>query len=268
MKTESVIFFYRMDKIAGREYPWQHTKFVIKKIPWGERTIFAVGIPEYDYARKYYKPEKLKKMMRKELIPQLEELDLKETVYLCHKSLVSLIHIMGEFIPLDQYRMDEGQVREYGVQTPEDIFGEMLEALCRYDSLIVINRDDGILGVNETTELVRKCSQGINYLGIVTQKAEEFEDLLEEINEEYGLTAITDEDLENLHPPLKYSTLVVDFSLEDKKEWRKLPSGCTYLDAYSVSNRRRLMEARRKDVKYLSFVRQIEKKIHIMSLES
>lgn len=252
METEQIVYFYRQTKAAGREYPWQKAVFPIQETFWNERRIAAVGIPEYDYGKRCWKPSKLKKKMLSELVPLLKD-KTEKTAFLCHKSLNMQRDIMESLFPLEL----SGEARP----TPLDMTETIIREFCRFDALVVLAGE----GFDLDEFVLAHCGR-VNYLAVVTETPAGLEEVFEDISEEYGLTGITVRSLKELHVPVKYHVLAVDAAREERKAWRYLPSGCTYLDLFSMESRRRNMETRRKDIRYLSFSRQVEKKIHILGL--
>lgn len=263
MNTETVVFFYVREKTVGRKYPWQKVEFKIDKIKWGERRLVAAGIPEYDYNKKSWRRDVIKKKITTELISMLQLERFESTNFLIHKSLYDweLGRVFEEIFPLELIILpDKKSVAKI---TPEDIVETLISACGVYDALIVVDKTEDIDEIiyPDLQELVVNHCDKVNYLAVVTDNPEKYVEVFEEINEEYGLTGMTVDSLEQVKPPSKYKVLVIDAGLSDKHQWRYLPPCCTYLDLISDTERQRILEARRKDIRYISFYKQISKKI-------
>ncbi len=259
MRTETVVFFYVQEKEAGRRFPWQKTEFKIQETTWCERRVVAAGIPEYDFQKKSWKMSTLHKKMQVELWQALALENWEKTAFLFHKSLAEkgYLNVLEEVFPLECIPLPGkgGLVRP----TPEDIVETLVSEYCRYDALIVM--DGEIEEQPDLPEFIRKHCERVNYLAVVTRNEEQYQEVFEEMQEEYGLTGITVPDIRQLKPSPRYQVLVVDAGLERKHIWRYLPSGCSYVSLFSGAERQRMVEERRKDVRCLSFYRQIEKKL-------
>lgn len=259
MNTDTVVFFYLCRKKVGRSYPWQRTEFVINRIKWGERTVVAAGIPEYDYRRKAWRKAVIKKKILKELIPLIRLECIETTSFMMHQSIFDWEHagMLEQIFPFEQ--IDFSDKRSLAAITPEDIVETLIPEYCYYDALIVIDMAadcDDIIYPN-LPQLVGACCNNVNYLAIITENEEKYAQVFEEINEEYGLNGMIFDRIERVNVSSKYKVLVIDAGAYDKKIWRCLPEGCTYLDLISSVKRHRIIESRRKDICYISFYRQI-----------
>lgn len=259
MNTDTVVFFYLCRKKAGRAYPWQRTEFVINRIKWGERKVVAAGIPEYDYRRKPWRKAVIKKKILNELIPLINLERIETTSFMIHHSIFDWEHvgILEQIFPLETVSFSDK--RSLAAITPEDIVETLILECCRYDALIVIDMAadcDDIIYPNLPLLVAAYCNN-VNYLAIITENEEKYADVFEEINDEYGLNGMIFDRIERLNISSKYKVLVIDAGADDKRVWRCLPEGCTYLDLISSARRHRIMESRRKDVCYISFYRQI-----------
>lgn len=276
MRTETVVFFYLQEKGAARRYPWRKAEFSVYETEWCQRRLIAAAIPEYDFPGRHWGREKLKKKIRSSLVPRLGINSLETTVFLCHKSLgrkekllerekESYREVLEELFPLELLQTEEQC--ETGRMTPEDVTETLLKEHCKFDALVILDDEQESRRMDFDGErFIREHCEGINFLAVVTRDSEKYTEVFEEVGEEYGLMGITVPELKMLNVPPKFHVLVVDAGLEDQKTWRYLPSGCIYLDLLSVEKRQRLMEARRKDIRYLSFSRQIEKKLKLQFL--
>ena len=103
MSTETVVFFYLMEKTIGRKYPWQRTDFCVKKAEWYGRTVLAAGIPEYDFTKRPWKREILGKKICSELVPGLEIDFWENTCFMNHKALQRTLigELLEEIFPLE-----------------------------------------------------------------------------------------------------------------------------------------------------------------------
>lgn len=271
MRTETVVFFYLQEKAAARRYPWRKAEFSVFETEWCQRRLIAAAIPEYDFPGRHWGRAGMKKKIQTFLLPRLGISSLETTVFLCHKSLggkdkllekekESYREALEEIFPLELLQTKEQN--EIGRMTPEDVTETLLKEYCKFDALVIL--DDGQEGNTMDFDGERFISEhcaGINFLAVVTREEEKYTQVFDEVSEEYGLMGVTVPELEMLNIPPKFHVLVIDAGLEDRRTWRHLPSGCIYLDLLSVEKRQRLMEARRKDIRYLSFSRQIEKKL-------
>lgn len=190
---------------------------------------------------------------------------------MCHRSLEKqeeLLHALEQSFPLEL--LEDREQCGLGRNTPGDIRSVLIQKNCPYDALVFLDGTTGTgLGVNlpdidEITELLRQSCERVNYLAVVTAKEEAYEEVFEQLNEEYGLAPITVSSLEKVKPPLQYQVLVADTGIMDKKAARFLPTGCTYLDLLSLEKRKRILESRRKDIRYVSFSGQVEKAVSKM----
>lgn len=264
------------EKVIGRKYPWKVVEFSVHKSEWCGRKIVAAGIPEYDFNKRSWKKEVLCKKIKTELLPKLEIEFWEKTCFLYHKSLkeTQIGRILEEIFPMELIAIP-GK-RGIAQVTPEDIVVSLMEEYCKYDALIVLDgttdadallQEDGeewqesIRRQLELPEFISRYCNEVNYLAVVTTDPERYVEVFEEVNEEYGLTGIFLSALEKANPPAKYQTLVVGAGIHAKRIWRELPPCCTYLDLISNTEHQRIIEARRKDVRYISFYRQIEKKL-------
>lgn len=281
VSTETVVFFYVQEKSVGRKYPWEKVEFEVLESKWCGRRLVAAGIPEYDFNKRIWKKEALRKKIRTELIPKLEIDFWETTCFFYHKSLVQteIGRLLEELFPLELILVQgkNGIARS----TPEDVIETLLQEYCRYDALIVMDGtaqmdgmthaaeykealvewQDSVTRQIDLPELMRKHCDRVNYLVVVTADAERYVEVFEEMDEEYGLTGVFLSSIANLKLPTKHQVLVVDAGIAGKHTWRDLPPCCTYLDLVSDTERQRIMEARRKDVHYVSFYRQLEKKL-------
>lgn len=259
MRTETVVFFYVQKKAQGRRYPWQKTEFSMRETEWCERRVVFAGIPEYDWQKKSWRLPVLCKKIHEELLPSLSLKSWEKTAFLCQKSLVdkACLEALEQTFPLEMIRLPGKGGLAGG--TPEDIVEVLINEYCRYDALIVIDGEAG--EYLDLQEFIREHCRKVNYLAVITREEKRYEEILMEVQEEYGLAGMTATGMEQLKPSPKYQVLVVDAGLERNHIWRYLPSGCCYVDLFSVAERQRLVEERRKDVRYLSFYRQIEKKL-------
>lgn len=257
--TETVVFFYVQEKAAGRRFPWQKTEFKVRETTWCERRVVAAGIPEYDFRKKTWKTETLYKKIRAELLQALALENWEKTAFLFHKSLVEkgYLNALEEVFPMECIPLSEkgGLVRP----TPEDIVETLVSEYCHYDALIVMDGEGE--EQPDLPEFIRRHCERVNYLAVVTRREERYQEVFEEMQEEYGLAGVVADDIRHLKLSPKYQVLVVDSGLEQKHIWRYLPSGCSYVDLFSGAERQRMMEERRRDIRYLSFYRQIEKKL-------
>lgn len=264
MSTETVVFFYVREKSAGRKFPWQKTEFAIHETMWCDRNVVAAGIPEYDYGKRNWSMSTLRKKIKQELLPALAIENWEKTEFLCHKSVMEkdCFKLLEEIFPMEYHKIP-GK-RGLARPTPADILESLVCEYCRYDALIVVDGttdQEANRAVPDLQEFIRTHCEKVNYLAVVTLEEEQYEELLEEMQEEYGLTGILAPAMEQLKPSPRYQVLVVDAGLGRDHTWRYLPSGCCYIDLFSLPDRQRLMEQRRKDVRYLSFYRQIDKKL-------
>ena len=263
MNTETVVFFYVLEKTIARKYPWQKVEFKIDRITWGERKLVAAGIPEYDYNRKNWRRDVIKKKISTELVEVLEIERYGTTNFMIHKSLfyTELGRIIESIFPLELITLSDKTVM--AKVTPEDVVETFISESSDFDALIVMDSAEEVNDViyPDLPELVASHSNNVNYLAVVTDNPEKYVEVFEELNEEYGLTGMTYESLEQVKPSPKYKVLVIDGSMGDKYTWRYLPPCCTYIDLISSSERQRIMEVRRKDVRYISFYRQVYKRI-------
>lgn len=263
MNTETVVFFYIQEKTLGRKYPWQKVEFDIKRMKWGERRLIAAGIPEYDYNKKMWREELIRKKIVRDLIPMLQIEHFETTNFFINKALYDrkIRNVFEETFPLELIELPEKN--SMAKKTPEDIVEALVSELCSYDALVIVDKtgdiDDTIY--SELPEFVANHCNRINYLAIITDNQEKYVEVLEEINEEYGLTGMTYDNLKQVKPSSKCKTLVIDAGTESKHIWRYLPPCCTYLDLISSTERQKILEARRKDIHYISFYKQISKMI-------
>ena len=271
MRTETVVFFYLQEKAAARRYPWRKAEFSIYETEWCQRRLIAAAIPEYDFPGRHWGREKMKKKIQSSLLPKLAISSPETTVFLCHKSLggkekllekekESYREVLEEIFPLELLKTKEQP--EVGRMTPEDVTETLLKEYCRFDALVILDdgQEESTMDFDGERFISEHCA-GVNFLAVVTGDSEKYAEVFEEVSEEYGLMGVTAPELDMLNIPPKFHVLVVDAGLKDRRTWRHLPSGCIYLDLLSVEKRQRLMEARRKDIRYLSFSRQIEKKL-------
>lgn len=264
VNTDTVVFFYVVKKAIGRKYPWQKVEFKTERIKWGERRLVAAGIPEYDYNRKNWRGEVIRKKIITEFIPILKLDRVENTNFLVHKDLISNEwgRMFEEIFPLELIELpDKNNMAKV---TPEDIVETLMADCVGFDGLIIADKTEELeekvcIDLPELT--VRHCNK-VNYLAVVTDNPEKYVEVFDEINEEYGLNGMTFESMEQVKPSAKYKILVVDGGTEYKQIWRYLPAECTYLDLLSSTERQRLLEARRKDIRYISFYKQVTKKIH------
>jgi len=264
VNTETVVFFYVLEKTMARRYPWQKVEFKIDRIKWGERKLVAAGIPEYDYNRKNWRKEVIRKKITTELVEALGIERYGTTNFMIHKSLfdTELGRIIESVFPLELISLSDKSIM--AKVTPEDVVKTFIGDSGVFDALIVADNIEEVNDVvyHELPELVAAHCNGVNYLGVITDNPENYVEVFEELNEEYGLTGITFGTMEQVKLSPKYKVLVIDGSVGDKHTWRYLPPCCTYIDLISSSERQRTIEARRKDVRYISFYRQVSKKIH------
>ena len=264
VNTDTVVFFYVLEKAIGRKYPWQKVEFKTDRIKWGERKVEAAGIPEYDYNRKNWRREVIRKKIVTGLIPELNFEKVESTNFLVHKDLYNreLGRVIEEIFPLELIEMpDKNNMAKV---TPEDIAETLMEDCGSFDGLIIADKTEELeerICIDLPEMAVRHCDK-VNYLAVVTDNPEKYVEVFEEMSEEYGLNGMTFESMEQVKPSAKYKILVVDGGTEHKQLWRHLPAGCTYLDLISSTERQRILEARRKDIRYISFYKQVTKKIH------
>ncbi len=264
MNTETVVFFYVLKKAIGRKYPWRKIEFKMERIKWGERRLVAAGIPEYDYNGKNWRKEVLRKKIISELIPMLKLDRFETTNFLIHKDLYNseLGRTFEENFPLELIELSDKN--NMAKVTPEDIVETLMEACGSFDGLIIADKTEELperICIDLQELIVRHCEK-VNFLAVVTDNPEKYVEVFEEVNEEYGLTGMTFDDMGQVKPSAKYKLLVVDGGTEHRQMWRYLPAGCTYLDLISSAERQKVLEARRKDIHYISFYKQITKKIH------
>ncbi len=271
MGTETIVFFYLQEKAAARQYPWHKAEFYVYETEWNQRKLLAAAIPEYDFPGRHWRKDKLKKKIQSALLPALPIGSWEKTVFLCHKSLcgkeglsdrekVTYREILEEVFPMEIRTSDDQP--DSGRMTPKDITETLLEEYCRFDALVLIDYDrDDRSEEFDTERFISEHCRGVNYLAVVTADPEKYVEVFEEVSEEYGLMGITVPEMNMLNVLPKFHVLVVDAGLETRKNLRFLPSGCTYLDLLSVEKRRKYVESRRKDIRYVSFARQVEKKL-------
>lgn len=264
MNTDTVVFFYVLEKAIGRKYPWQKVEFKTDRFKWGERRLVAAGIPEYDYNRKNWRGDVIRKKIITGLIPMLRLEKVEGTNFLIHKNLHNseLGRILEEIFPMELIELPDKN--NMAKATPEDIVETLMEDGGSFDGLIIMDKTEELEEKTciDLPELaVRHCDK-VNYLAVVTDNPEKYVEVFEEINEEYGLNGMTFESIEQVKPSAKYKILVVDGGTQHRQIWRYLPAGCTYLDLLSSTERQRILEARRKDIRYISFYKQVTKKIH------
>lgn len=276
MSTEAVVFFYVQEKAVGRKYPWQPVEFAVSKSEWCGRRLVAAGIPEYDFNKRIWKKEVFYKKIRTELLQKIEIEFWETTCFLYHKSMkeTQIGRMLETIFPMELITIPgkKGIVQI----TPEDVVMSLLEEYCKYDALVILDGtadgeeplhadakewQENVARRMDLTEFIRKNCNRVNYLAVVTTDIERYVEVFEEMSEEYGLTGIFLSELKQAKPPAKYQTLVLDAGINDKRTWRELPLCCIYLDLVSCTERQRIIEARRKDVRYISFYRQIEKKL-------
>lgn len=271
MGTETIVFFYLQEKAAARQYPWRKAEFYVYETEWSQRKLLAAAIPEYDFPGKHWKREKLKKKIQSVLLPMLQISSWEKTVFLCHKSLsgkerlsdrekLTYREVLEEIFPMEIVASEKQA--DSGRMTPKDVTETLLEEYCRFDALVIIDYDrDDKTEEFDTERFISEHCRGVNYLAVVTPDSEKYVEVFEEVSEEYGLMGITVPELNMLNILPKFHVLVVDAGLETRKNLRCLPSGCTYLDLLSLEKRRKYVETRRKDIRYVSFARQVEKKL-------
>lgn len=263
MNTETVVFFYVQEKTIGRKYPWQKVEFRIDRIKWGSRKLVAAGIPEYDYNRKNWRGNVIRKKIATELVEVLGDERYGTMSFMIQKSLfgTELGQIIESVFPLELITLTDKTIM--AKVTPDDIVETFISDSGGFDALLVVDNVEEVNDViyPDLPELMVTHCNNVNYLGVVTNNPEKYVEVFEELNEEYGLAGITFESMEQVKLLPKYKLLVLDGSVGDKHVWRYLPPCCTYIDLISSSERQRIIEARRKDVRYISFYRQVSKKI-------
>lgn len=285
--TEAVVLFYLIKQKQARRFPWQQAQFLLEEGDWNDRRVITVGIPEYDYRKQFWKATALNRKLRGQLTESLALKHPENTVFFCHPSLAGNYVRVGmrsgaqvcrkalqEIFPLEL--MDEerglGAVRD----TPADVLEEMISEECRYDALVILDgaasvkAGDGGVGHSWGVSgpvLAENYSHRVNYLTVVQAHQEHYEEVFEQMEEEYGLNGIFTDRPARLRVPEKYHTLVIDRSdFFDSALWRYLPQNCIYLDLLSSGRRQHILEIRRKDVRYLSFRSEIEKSLHLQGI--
>lgn len=250
MATETVVFFYAQEKAASRCHPWQKVQFSLREELWHDRVLVAAGIPEYDYKTKRWKKEKLCRKLYTTLAPVLKG-SPETAVFLYHRSLErqeDLQEALESCFPVKQ-------------NTPEDITELLLQEYCSYDALVFLDGTEQERKPEGNAEFLKKSCAHVNYLAVVTTNEEAYEEVFEQLNEEYGLAPVAVPSLENVKMTPQCRVLTAAVEPINKKTGKNLMQGCTYLDLLSSEKSRKVLEARRKDVRYVSFSKLVEKKL-------
>ena len=91
----------------------------------------------------------------------------------------------------------------------------------------------------------------VNHFMLVTHRPEGYEEFSEYIYEEYGIPAFSVDKVEGQFGKAG-KTVVIDGRKEYKPPWQMLPQRASYVDLWSVEEKREQAEKNRGDVKYIS----------------
>lgn len=232
MREESIVYFYLDKKQCSRKYIWQKPKLTAKakhmNLP-GSAFVFQVyeiGIPETERPGHPWDLEKLNGQVKQEL----ERWDdSPEAYYLREPGTENLIRLSLE--PL-----------------PERFREAVLETITGYDALVIL--DGPWVNTEEILEL--HCDR-LRFLAVVSEREERFQELAEDIYEEYGLVCRLVKYMEQMIWQEGLQYLIIDGSEEAGPSYGRLPRNSRYFDLKSDGYRQHLLQARRKDVEYISF---------------
>lgn len=136
-------------------------------------------------------------------------------------------------------------------RTPEPLSGEWIVFLMEYykpvfDGLIVLQDRE-----MEAEEIILRHARKTRYLGVATSNPESWEDIVEDLSEEYGFLLDVAEDFKGLHFHGN-SLLVIAGSQTYQAAPSLLPKGCVWLSTDVAGEAGRKVCSRAESVRYLS----------------
>lgn len=252
MQTEAIVYFHVIKGSAAKENWREIPTPCMQEAAEGfwNRPVFHIFIHEkYKYQKTLF-TRKIKGYVEWEEEPfllymthALENLSQRCHTDRCYYMWEKEIKVFFDWLML-LFPMD--------VHLPDDFVERLMESHKKYEGLILLDGEE-VCG----EEFIQTYAGGKNYLGIVTQNEEKYEEVLEDIYEEWGLAAVITKESGAIRGALEGKTLVVDGGFEERKGWRNFPKGCAYLDLTSSKEKQRNLEARRKDITYFSFQKEI-----------
>lgn len=103
--------------------------------------------------------------------------------------------------------------------------------------------------------ILSQYSKKVNELAVYTHTCEPWEDMMDYLFMEYGIAAAASEDFSKTVFRKEIPALIIDACREEKgfrALLRNFPRGSLYMDLFSEAGKRKCVEAKRKDIRYLS----------------
>ena len=233
MEKDKIIYFCLDKGKSAKKFPWSKIQFHYFNISAKEYDLGCCSIPEYYWNKKGWEEDKLAKVMEE----KLKEEGAEE--YYLHPSINKLLK------------------KEENLPPKQLLQVLLIQNICWENLCIII----------ESKEQMQICQQmleeyfpRVNRLIIVTdcQEGEEvYEELTDFVYEEYGIPSAVranlDETMEN-----RTGTVILDMKRQYRLPWKMIPSGAVYVDCYSENEKRYVLETKRKDVHYLSVVKNLD----------
>ena len=262
MERESIAYFYlQKNRVAKTNF---YSKIQLNEFCVERRdrlVIKAIGIPEY-YAENFLTKlthwwrgkkqtgEKRKRVVwEKEMLMQVleEEFQKSGAEYFFYGEEMAVFFNM-ERLEVPLFFMEE-MLLQYGVR----------------EKLILIGSPNLLF-----ESVFRNFMQKVNYLNIICEQPEEYEEETEWLFENYGIVARFETEKERVRKAEKrqVETLVVDMENSGKNgrpriELAGLPEGAVYMDMCSEGEKARWITKKRKDIHYLSPESLLNKWCHL-----
>lgn len=165
----------------------------------------------------------------------------------------------------EEYYLQPDVARMTGIKErmpPEIILQKVFRQIPCLEYLVYIGwgeeHREGALGEEDFREerqmlyrLLKPYLARVNHFMLVTHRPEGYEEFSEYIYEEYGIPAFSVDKVEGQFGKAG-KTVVIDGRKEYKPPWQMLPQRASYVDLWSVEEKREQAEKNRGDVKYIS----------------
>ncbi len=260
MEKESIAYFYLQKNTVAKEKCFAKAKFHSFCVERGDRLVIqAVGVPEYYVENAAAKIKRLwEKTLWHKRIDPLKYLPWKKEELT--KMLVEEFRKSGA----EHFFYGEETALFLGQELPEIPLFLLEEMLLQYgvrENLILIGNPNPLF-----ESIFGNFMQKVNYLKIVCERPEAYEETAEWLYENYGIIVRFETKMEEQKKKLE--TLVIDMGPGQKNgrpplNITSLPEGSIYMDMGSDGAKAKWITKKRKDIHYLSPESLLNKWCHL-----
>lgn len=221
---------------TARRYPWSGWKPEVFTAEWQEGALHYALVPEWERKGKRWKPEYLRRQLQF-LLDQWE----CESYYL-HPDIAKLLDLEEKLPPSFLIRQIFGWVGGW----------ERLYYLAPEEQI----RE----GEERIQEQLEPYLSRINHVTLITDRAEDYEDLLSDLYEGYGIPSVCLPQMDSVRRQ-QGKAVILNMRKQSSLmavEIENFPENAAYLDCWSIEAVRSALAAVRPDIHYYSVVKFLD----------